>query len=194
MGKVTFATKPDTSPVISAIAGELAAYDLKGATPADIAQAREFAANLIGPDIVSAPALQMVHERSGAGLFLAREEGALTGVLAFVLLNEAGFRAVREDRFDAVTPISAHVAGQDQAPVAVYGWGIAATGKPSAIRLVEGAKAMARNAVAHLPYFGRAATEAGVRLMRERLGFQDWPGSTSGLLWRPPILQRQAAA
>jgi hypothetical protein len=193
MGKMTFADKADST-VVAAIAGELAVYDLHGAAAADMVEARKFAANLIGPDIVSAATLQMVHERSGAGLFLAREEGALTGVLAFVLLNDVGFRAVREDVFDAVSPLPAHVAGRGQAPVAVYGWGIAATGKPSAIRLVEGAKAMARNAVAHLPYFGRAATDAGVRLMRERLGFQDWPGSTSGLLWRPPILRRQAAA
>lgn len=180
--------------IVSAIRKDLAAFDLVPAVAADIAEARTFAAKLIGPNIVAAAALQRVHERSGAGLFLAREEGRLTGVLAFVLLNPAGLAAVWDQSFNAVDPEPAHVVAAGQEPVAVYGWGVAATTKPSAVRLIDGARAMGADAAAGLPYFARPTTEAGHRLMRERLNFVDCPGSTTGLVWLPPAHLREVAA
>jgi len=185
---------PAPGPVVSLIRRELAAYDLVPATERDIAAARTFAAELIGPDIVSAEALQRVHERSGAGLFLAREEGALTGVLAFVLLNQAGLDAVWAEAFDAVDPSPSHVSPAGENPAALYGWGVAAITKPSAARLIEGARAMWASAVMGLPYFARPTTPKGERLMRERLNFEDCPGSTSGLVWLPPGRAQRVAA
>jgi hypothetical protein len=43
-----------------------------------------------------------------------------------------------------------------------------------------------------LPKFARPTTEAGHRLMRERLGFEDLPGS-DGLVWQAPVDQAVAA-
>lgn len=185
---------PAFGPVVSVIRRELAAYDLIPATEDDIAEARSFAADLIGPDIVSAEALQRVHERSGAGLFLARERGALTGVLAFVLLNQAGLDAVWAETFDAVDPAPSHVSPASENPKALYGWGVAAITKPSATRLIEGARAMWAGAVMGLPYFARPTTPKGERLMRERLNFEDCPGSNTGLVWLPPDRARRVAA
>ncbi|WP_374570002.1 hypothetical protein [Phenylobacterium sp.] len=187
-------TSPAFGPVVSRIRRELAAYDLIPATARDIAEARDFAADLIGPAIVSAEALQRVHERSGAGLFLAREEGTLTGVLAFVLLNRAGLDAVWAETFEAVDPAASHVNAAGEDPAALYGWGVAATTKPSAARLIEGARAMWAGAVMGLPYFARPTTPKGERLMRERLNFEDCPGSTTGLVWLPPDRVRKEAA
>lgn len=183
-----------TDAISGQICRDLAPFDLRPASAADIAEARAFAARLIGVGIVTAEALQAVHLRSGAGLFLAREDGLLTGVLAFVLLTASGLAAVRDGRFDALSPATAHVAGAGDEVCGVYGWGVAATTKPTAQRLIEGARAMAGGAAAHLPYFARPTTPAGERLMRERLNFVDVPGSRDGLVWAPPSAPARVAA
>lgn len=186
--------KPAFGPVVGVIRRELAAFDLDPARDRDIAEARAFAAGLIGPQIVSAEALQRVHEQSGAGLFLAREEGVLTGVLAFVLLNRAGLAAVWAESFEATDPSPSHVSLAHEDPVALYGWGVAATTRASADRVIEGARAMWASAVAGLPYFARPTTPKGERLMRERLNFEDCPGSKTGLVWLPPDRAQRVAA
>ncbi|MBS0333339.1 MAG: hypothetical protein JSS35_11265, partial [Proteobacteria bacterium] len=160
----------------------------------EISAARAFAAQLIGEGIVTADDLERVHRLSGgAALYLAWEGGALTGVLAFVLLNSAGLRALHAGGFDALSPDEAHVARPDDATHAFYGWGVAATTKPSARRVIDGARTIMAGAVGHLPKFARPTTEAGHRLMRERLGFVDLPGCTSGLVWQPGLEKAVAA-
>ena len=181
-------------PVVRLIHSELAAFDVRPAISSEMHEARAFAARLIGPEIVSAAALERVHARSGAGLFLAKEGGELTGVLAFVLLSRAGLAAVWDETFDALDPPDACVSALHQNPVALYGWGVAATTKASAGRVIEGAQAMWAGAVAGLPYFARPTTPRGERLMRERLNFEDLPGSRTGLVWLPPERARRAAA
>ncbi|MBS0360748.1 MAG: hypothetical protein JSR98_05170 [Proteobacteria bacterium] len=167
------------------LARELAPFGVRPARQAEISAARAFAAQLIGEGIVTANDLERVHGLSAdAALFIAEEEGAMTGVLAFVLLNAAGLRAVRTGCFDALSPADAHVAGPREPARAFYGWGVAATTKPSARRVIDGARTIMAGAVGHLPKFARPTTEAGHRLMRERLGFVDLPGA-AGLVWMP---------
>ena len=176
------------------LAQELAPFDVCPAGPDEISAVRAFAAQLIGEGIVTAHDLERVHRLSGeAALYVAREDGALTGVLAFVLLNAAGLQAVRADAFDALSPAAEHVAGPGEAACAFYGWGVAATTKPSARRVIDGARAIMAGAVGHLPKFARPTTEAGHRLMRERLGFVDLPGSNDGLVWQPALEEAIAA-
>ena len=117
----------------------------------------------------------------------------MTGVLAFVLLNVSGLRAVLTGSFNALAPAAEHVAGPGNPACAFYGWGVAATTKLSARRVIDGAKAVMAGACGHLPKFARPTTEAGHRLMRERLGFEDLPGSFDGLVWQPPMEQAAAA-
>ncbi|MGZ3402797.1 MAG: hypothetical protein ACXWKN_05715 [Phenylobacterium sp.] len=173
---------------------ELTAYDVQAAQGDDVAAARQFAAQLIGEGIVKAADLERVHRLTGeSALFVTREDGELTGVLAFVLLNVSGLRAVLTGAFDALSPAAEHVAGPGQPACAFYGWGVAATTKPSARRLIDGARAIMGGACGHLPKFARPTTEAGHRLMRERLGFEDPPGSFDGLVWQAPLEQAAAA-
>ena len=122
-----------------------------------------------------------------ASLFVTEEEGALCGVLAFVLLSGEGLRAVYQGGFDACAPSARHLACPGENIHAFYGWGVAATTKTSARRVVDGARGVMAGAVGPLPKFARPTTEAGHRLMRERLGFVDLPGSDSGLVWQAPL-------
>jgi hypothetical protein len=171
----------------------LALFGLYPAGADEVIEARAFAAGLIGGEIVTPEALQMVHERTGAGLFVYRYDGVLSGVIALVLLTDEGLRAAMSDAFDALAPNPAHVARFDQDPAGVYGWGIAAADKAAARRLAEASGAMTSNSIGHLPHFARAATEAGARFM-ERLGFRPYPGSRKGLVLLDPQRVRMAAA
>lgn len=180
--------------VTSAVRAELALLDIHPARPQEVAEARRFAAALIGGAIVSPAGLQRVHEYSGAGLFLHRDEDELTGILALVMLSAAGHDAIRRETFDALDPDLAHVAAVGEDPAALYGWGIAATRKMAARRLVDGLSAIANGPVGHLPYYSRAATPQGERLLIERIGFRPYPGSTTGLLQLAPHLGSRIAA
>jgi hypothetical protein len=174
------------SSVVRSIHATLAQFDIQPAAPAEMVEARALAETLIGDQIVRPETLARVHERSGAALFLAREEDRLTGVWAAVLLSEAGLRACHEDRFDGVEPEPEHVARKDRDPAGVYAWGIAAATRETARRLVAAGEAVDRAALAHLPAFTRPVTEAGLRLAVERRGFRLIEGSKTGLYWVDP--------
>jgi len=112
-------------------------------------------------------------------------------VLAFVLLNGAGAEAVAGGAFDTADPAAEHMASPDEVVRASYGWGICATTKEAARRVVGGSFAITP-LFEHLPRYARPTTEAGHRLMRERMGYVDLPGS-SGLVWLPPFAHPQTA-
>jgi hypothetical protein len=173
---------------------DLAAFHVRPAEPGEIAAARDLAAQLIGEGIVATDELDRVQYLTGrVSLFVTEEEGALCGILAFVLLSGGGLAAVYDGAFDACAPGASHLARPGDYIHAFYGWGVAATTKTSARRVVDGARAVMAGAVAQLPKFARPTTEAGHRLMRERLGFVDLPGSDSGLVWQAPLEAAVAA-
>ncbi|HXQ46615.1 MAG TPA: hypothetical protein VN806_08370 [Caulobacteraceae bacterium] len=164
------------------------------AWPEEIAEAHDLAARLIEGKIATAATLARVHARTGAGVFVVREEGLLTGVLALVMLSDEGREAVWRDEFDAICPADRHVVRRGGEPAAVYGWGVAASNHEAAKKCIKGYLLASRTAVPHLAFFGRPVTAAGRRLMFESLGFAPVPGSTSGLTWIEPVAARQSAA
>jgi len=193
-GRQVFSGIMPQSQVVFSIHATLADFDMWPAAPEQMVEARDFAAGLIGGDIVTPETLAWVHERTGGALFLAREAGQLTGVWAGVLLTEAGVRACHADTFDALDPDPGHVAQKWEDPAGVYAWGIAGSTRESAKRVVEAAGgALFRVTLAHLPYFTRPATPAGVRLVIERFNFMPVPASTSGLCWMGPRRERLSA-
>ena len=144
--------------------------------------------------IVTADDLDRVQRLTGgSSLFVTEEDATLRGVLAFVLLNAAGLQAVHHGSFDARAPAGPHLAGPGEIACAFYGWGVAATTKVSARRLIDGARAVMEGTFGLLPKFARPTTEAGRRLMYERLGFVDLPGSADGLVWQAPLKRAVAA-
>jgi hypothetical protein len=171
----------------------LAAFDVAPAEPREVAEAQAFAAVLIGGKLVSSERLASVHESTGAGLFLFREQGELTGLLALVLLSAEGLAAVRADAFDSLDPAPAHVIVPGGEPVGIYGWGIAATNHEAAAKILDACGLLGRTVAPHLPVYARPVTPKGVRLMMERLNFRPVPGSTTGLVWFDPATARPEA-
>ena len=112
--------------IADAILKKMAEFGVFSADPAEIVEAQAFAARLIGPNIAQAETLRRVHQITGVGLFVAREEGEIAGVVAFVPLSAEGLRATREDAFRAVDPAAAHISVWGEDPAGLYGWGVAA--------------------------------------------------------------------
>jgi hypothetical protein len=167
---------------------DLAPFEVRPAGPYEVAAARQLAAELIGEGIVTADELDRVQRlTAGSSLFVTEEDRTLRGILAFVLLNAEGLKAVLDGSFDALAPAAEHLAGPGETAHAFYGWGVAATTKLSARRVVDAARAIMAGTLGLLPKFARPTTEAGHRLMRERLDFVDLPGSQDGLVWQAPL-------
>ena len=164
---------------------------MEPATFADLAAGRALAASLIDPKIAAEEVLRAIHERNGAGLYVLREEGEVTGMLALVLLNAAGLRALCDNSFTPLAPSVDHVAALSEEPAAVYGWGSAARTRRAAAKVVL-ATATACD-ILPCPSFARGTTDAGLHVLTRRLGMTPYPGSTTGLVWRPYPQARRAA-
>ena len=184
-------SKSRFSPTVVAIRAAFAEFGVLPADPAEIVEAQAFATRLIGGKLVSPEKLASIHEITGAGLFIVREDGELTALFAMVLLSAAGRRAVEADEFDSLEPPPHHVIGRGEEPAAIYGWGIAATNHPAAQRIIDACGLLGRTAAPNLPVFARPVTPRGLRLMVERMNFEPVPGSTTGLVWADPARQRQ---
>ena len=156
-----------------------------------MAEARELASQLIGGEVVSTDTLDRVQSYTGCAVLVAREAGEVAGVLAFVLLNAAGARAARAGRFDVFNPATNHMASPDEIVCATYGWGVAASDKPTAKR-IGAASEVVNRLMDGVPRYARAVTDAGRRFLCDRFGFRELPGS-DGLVWLPPPSQRMPA-
>lgn len=176
-----------------ALARAVAPAGLFEARSDELGQVRALAARMISPQVASEDSLHAIHERTGHGVYVVRGEGEVIGFLAFVFVNHAGFGAICTDAFDTFDPQLEYVVAPDEEPAAVYCWGIAASRPRAAAALVQGSWA-ARGALPYAPYFVRAATDAGRRLLTRNMAFQPYPGSRSGLLWWPVFETGRRAA
>jgi hypothetical protein len=179
---------------VEAIRAAFASMGVSTAGLDEIAEAQAFAARLIGGNVATAATLTRVQTRTGICVFLYRESSVMTAMVAYVLLSERGLRALFADRFNAHEPAASHLIRLGEEPAGVYGWGVAATNHPAATRVVAGYELMRQKAAAHLPFFGRPVTEAGRRLMFERLHYKPVPRSASGVVWLEAFEGSRAAA
>ncbi len=184
----------EADPLIRRLA--LPALEALGVHPAtlqDIAEARAFAAGLIGPGVCDAPTLAAIHRHAGgAAVFIHREAGAITGVLGWIPLSAAGLAAVLAGRFEGARPDLGLVAAADELPAAAYGWGIAASTRVASRAIVGSTIALIEDVLPDVPWFTRPATADGLRVIVGRFGYAPAPAATGGLYWRLP--RREQAA
>jgi len=169
-----------------AVCAALAEFDISPAQPHEIAEARALAVRLIGGEMAAAETIAQVHRRTGAGLFVVRQDSGLTGLLAFILLSEGGRSALLDGSLDTLAPSPSHVVEDGDEPAGVYSWAIAAANHGVAQSLVRGHERMRHIAVPHLPFYLRPVTAQGRRLAVVRLGFKPLPGRKLGLFWAEP--------
>jgi hypothetical protein len=164
----------------------LGALGIRLADAADLVEAQALAARLIGPDVVTLERMAAVQAWTGLSVFGFREEGELTGLFAFLLLNARGRAVLLSDALDGRDPDLGLLSRPGERPSAYYGWGFAGSTRPARRAVVTGA-AVLRGVLPQLPFYCRAATEAGRRAVTEKLGYRDVPGSSSGLLGVPAL-------
>jgi hypothetical protein len=179
------------SAAADALCAAMTAIGMEPATFTDLSAGRALAADMIDPKIAPEQVLRTIHARNGAGLYVFREEGEVTGMLALVLLNAAGFAALCDNTFTPLAPALDHVAALAEAPAAVYGWGSAGRTRRAAAKVVL-ATATACNTLP-CPSFARGTTDAGLHVLTRRLGMTPYPVSRTGLVWRPHPPARRAA-
>lgn len=109
------------------------------------------------------------------------------GFIAWLPLTEAGRRAMLDGTFNAADPASEHVAGQHDAPAAIYIWGLYAPGRLAvgfAWAFQRWSTPLYRNA----DIYARAVTPSGRRFVH-RVGFaaasaQDGPAADDLFVFR----------
>ncbi len=154
---------------------------------------RAIAAELISPHVALAPTFHRVQSLTGAAISVCAQDGAVAGVMGMVPLTPAGLDAVQTHLFDPKNPPADHLCRDGDPFAAVYGWGLAATTRKASATVLLGALTL-RKRFSDLPFFTRAATPAGARVIYGRLGYAPYPGAPGDLLWNsvPPSQERAA--
>lgn len=117
----------------------------------------------------------------------------MTGVLGLVPLRPAGLKAVEQHLFDAGNPPQEYLCAPGDPFAGLYGWGFAARGRRASARVVLGAMKI-REHLSDIPFFTRAATPAGVKVICGRMGYVPYPGAPDNLLWHPVLSAQERAA
>lgn len=160
----------------------------------EFSRGRAIAAQLISPDVAAEETFAAVHGRNGAGVFVYRQDGLAQGFLGVILLRASGLAKIEADSFNAVQPDLDDVCEAGEEPAAVYGWGFAATTARASGAVVLGLMALADRAGLDVPFFCRAATPAGAKVILGKMGYAPLKGSATGLLVRFPEPQNLEAA
>jgi hypothetical protein len=176
----------------------LAPLDLHPADDAECAAGRALAAEMISPAIASLETLRRVHARTGgAALFVQTAEGEVTGVTGILPVSVEGLRAMVEHRFNAKDPLDEHLCAPGEAMAAQYPWAFAAKTRRASAAVVQ-MTILLRERYPDIPFFTRAVTPAGAKVVRGRMGYSPYPGAPDDLLWnpaRPPsVLSQERAA
>jgi hypothetical protein len=173
------------------VAASVKLSGLKIASQGQLPQARQLAADRIGGEVASLECLRKLQTLTGSAILVFVEGSEVTGALGVLQLTPAGHAALLGGALDLAGTQGGHVARPGKAATALYAMGIASA-TPNAARAVVTGVADLRAAFAHLPFYARAVTAAGRRVLRERMDCVPIPGSE--LLWSAPLNRLGAAA
>jgi hypothetical protein len=182
------------SSVADRIGSAMARYAVYTATDAEVLRGRDLAAELIGPDIATQNALQAVHQKNGLGMFVFRQEGVAQGFLGAILLRASGLAKIADDSFDALNPDLEDVCDRGEAPAAVYAWGFVAANRIASAAMVRGMMALRDDALPTVPFFCRAATPEGAKVILGKMGYAPYPPSKTAILFKPAEVQSMECA
>jgi len=160
-------------------------FGLAVASDDEMERAHALATSQVRSASVSAEAFQTMQRRTGCSIFVAKELGHITGVLAFFPLTQEGVDALESGKFDATAVPAEYVAAPGTEPAGGYCWGFAGSTERARKAVVKGSLAIAETLWWGLPGYGRIATEDGARVVLGKLGFELIAGDHTGLARRP---------
>jgi hypothetical protein len=157
------------------IMGELGLYL---ASQRDIAEAHAIAERLLGSPIASTTTIGAIQARTGCACFVARSpEGALTASISSIPLSLAAAPLLAAGEFDGIDPPERLAARPGEPVIAWYGWGMAGLTLRGQALVVRAAMRQQQDIYAAVPFYARAATSDGERVMQERMGVRPLPGA-----------------
>ncbi|HTI67273.1 MAG TPA: hypothetical protein VL460_06965 [Caulobacteraceae bacterium] len=171
----------------------LSVIDLHPAEPEECDAGRAIAAELISPYVAPAAAFRRVQAHTGSAVWVYRQAGEVTGVLGMVAVKPNGLKAIEEHLYDSKNTPEEFLCGAGDPFAAIYGWGFAARTRKASVAVVLGAM-RSRERFADIPFFTRAATPAGVKVITGRMGYRPYPGAPDDLLWNPVRPSQERAA
>lgn len=145
------------------------------ASGADIEAAQRLCVERIGSGVVSVDALRAVQAITGSSVFVAHEEGIVTGMTAFFLLRASGMEAIANGQFNSLDLNPDFICRPKEAPAGGYAWGFAGSTDRGSGRVVKASIAVRETLFWALPGYTRAATDDGARLIFGTLGFSPMP-------------------
>ena len=175
-----------------AISSQLARVALAPFTAADLHAAGELARGALQGELAGGEAFRAVQAISGCAAYAFHEDGRLTGALAIIPLRMAALPSLRDDSFDSLDPDLGLVARPGEPLAAVYAWGIVGGTRRARAAVLAGLARLQREL--GVPFFCRAATDDGQRVILGRLGYRPQPGSASGLFVFEPTPDMRRAA
>lgn len=121
--------------------------------------------------LAALPVMERIRTYNPDNLWAIRNQrvGQTVGMYALLLLNDAGHAAMRNGSFDAIDPLTAHLAAPADEVSAIYIWGVYAPGVAAAAFPIMSEK-LSHPRFRHLDIYGNGTTEAGRKMLRT-LGF-----------------------
>jgi hypothetical protein len=162
----------------------LAPVDLHPADEAECAAGRALAAAKISPHVASVETFVRVQARTGAAVFVQTRDGEVTGVTGMLPLNTDGLREIVEHRFTSKDPPDELLCAPGDDAAAMYAWGFSASTRKASAAVVMMTMIL-RDHYPEIPFFTRAVTPAGVKVICGRMGYSPYPGAPDDLLWNP---------
>lgn len=164
------------------------------ASPEACDNARDLAAELISPHVALAITLRRAQARTRSAIFVLGPDEAISGVVAILPLNPAGLEAIQSHAFDPKNPPDELLCAPGEAIAGLYGWGFVGSTRRASAVVLDGAIRL-RNHLKAIPFFTRAATAAGDKVLRGRMGYAPYPAAPDNLLWNPPrsVIEERAA-
>ena len=176
------------SPGVSQIAAAMRTHGFELAASRSVEDAHALADKLIPGPIAPLRVVETVNARTGASVYLMREQGAAAGFLAFFWLSPLGARAIMQGKFDArnVAPEWACPPGPDVENG--YVWGFAGASRRACFSVVRAGRMMREAMFPHLRLFARAASPQGGKIM-QALGFGAVVDADPSLCVSPPLAE-----
>lgn len=168
----------------------------------DIEEAHALVESLVAPPVACPDIMRRVQAKTGAGLFIMRQDGRITAVIGELALTPSGLHAVQTGAFDGLAPASEHLCAPGNIVSAMYCWGAAAATRRASAASVRAVVAARETTYADLPFFTRAAQpkdadanagSKGAHAAARRFGCTYYPGQPN-LLYSPGALKAGSVA
>jgi len=161
--------------------------------PAELPQARVVTAQLMGHDVASAETILSILAIQPASTLVFREAGAVTGVVATLLLKQAAEPDLRAGAFSGLRPSDDFLASSSDPVTIYYLWGIAGATKTASSAVMDLSHRYRYQVLADLTAYAVAATPVGRHVGVTKLGFEAVRYPTDDLLVSPPVRTLVAA-